>query len=212
METADCLAYNFVSLNQGAMTVEFKGPSNCHIGLMSVRGEDRPLTEIILGGWNNQASVIRVNRESPDRVRVDTPNLLNAQFYSKFHIQWQNGTLWVRRNDAQGPVVIEGKDCVNFIVNHVAFRSGWGASGQWRVQLGDQSMTRMTQQGSAMVDLTKPQSRPQKPALESRIGNAFAQRGTPSPPPCTYIGHCGCALSDSRLLLFLPLLRSTISQ
>lgn len=140
MKTADCLAYNFVALQMGgSMVVEFKGPSNCHIGLMSVRGEDRPLTEIILGGWDNQASVIRVNRETPDKVRVDTPNLLTEKGFTRFHIRWLNGSLWVRKNDEQGPVVIEGKDCVNFIVNHVAFRSGWGARGQWRVDLGNSS-------------------------------------------------------------------------
>lgn len=158
---------------QGAITVEFKGPSNCHIGLMSVRSEDRPLTEIILGGWENKASVIRVNRETPDRVRVDTPNLLNANSFTKFYIRWQNGSLWVQRNDENGPVVIEGRDCVNFIVKHVAFRSGWGAKGQWRVQLGDHSMAAV--QDGGRIEFTKQS--PSAPAVQARIGTDFAQRG-----------------------------------
>lgn len=176
METADCLAYNFVALNQGAITVEFKGPSNCHIGLMSVRSEDRPLTEIILGGWENKASVIRVNRESPDRVRVDTPNVVNDKSYTKFYIRWQNGSLWVRKNDENGPVIIEAKDCVNFIVNHVAFRSGWGAKGQWRVQLSDQSVVSV--KDGTRADFSTPTNTlyPSVP-VGGRIGNDFAQRG-----------------------------------
>lgn len=203
LETADCLAYNFVSLNQGgAMTVEFKGPSNCHIGLMSVRGEDRPLTEIILGGWDNQSSVIRVNRETPDRVKVDTKNLLTSNAYTKFYIRWQNGSLWVRKDNEHGAVILEGKDSVNFIVKHVAFRSGWGARGQWRVQLGDHSIVPI--QGGGRVDFPKAPAR-----IEGKIGSEFAQRGTfpalsrghivsPSPPnflPCLPLTKCYCRAS-----------------
>lgn len=175
LQTADCLAYNFVALNQlgGSMTVEFKGPSNCHIGLMSVRGEDRPLTEIILGGWDNTASVIRVNRETPDRVKVDTNQLLNATSWRKFHISWKNGSLWVRMNNDQGPIVLEGKDCVNFMVRHVAFRSGWGARGQWRVQIANSSV----QDGARNQFETTP-----GPKVEGAIRSDFAQRGTYSLP------------------------------
>lgn len=153
MQTSDCLAYNFLPMNHGAITVEFKGPSNCHIGLMSVRGEERPLTEVILGGWENKASVIRVNRQTPDKIRVDTPNLVNSNAFTKFYIRWQNGTLWVRKDNEHGPIIIEGKDCVNFLVKHVAFRSGWGARGQWRVHIGDHSIVSI--QDGARMDFTK---------------------------------------------------------
>lgn len=153
MKTSDCLEYNFMPMIHGGLTVEFKGPSNCHIGLMSVRGEERPLTEIILGGWENKASVIRVNRQSPDKVRVDTPNLLSSNHFTKFFIRWQNGALWVRKDHEQGPIVIEGKDCVNFQVKHVAFRSGWGARGQWRVNLHDHSI--MPVKDGASLDIRK---------------------------------------------------------
>lgn len=171
-------------MDHGAMTVEFKGPSNCHIGLMSVRAEDRPLTEIILGGWDNTASVIRVNRESPDRVRQETPRLLNAQSFTKFYIRWANGSLWVRRDNEKGPIVIEGKDCCNFLVKYVAFRSGWGARGQWRVNIGDQSLKPIS--GGAPIGVQSPSSRINAPSL----------KGIPiSPPPeyCrSYPGGMAC--------------------
>lgn len=159
--------------------MEYKGLSNCHIGLMSVRGEERPLTEIILGGWENQASMIRVNRQSPDKVRVDTPNLLNASNFTKFHISWRNGNLWVRRETEKGKVVIEGKDCVNFIVKYVAFRSGWGARGQWRVTLEDNTVV-ATKDG-AKVDVQKAPAK-----ISPRLDVPLPPRGTPpyTPVPC----------------------------
>lgn len=192
MRTSDCLEYNFMPMIHGGLTVEFKGPSNCHIGLLSVRGEERPLTEIILGGWDNKASVIRVNRQSPDKVRVDTPNLLNSNQFTKFYIRWQNGALWVRKDSEHGPIVIEGKDCVNFQVKHVAFRSGWGARGQWRVNLHDHAI--LPVKFDASLDMRK-----------SPPGNISSRMDvpTPTPPPRRGIPQSSPVHFGSWLLLYL---------
>lgn len=140
MKTPDNLKYNFVpALEHGSVTVEFKGPSNCHIGLMALPNDTKPLTELILGGWNNTASVIRVNRESPDRVRVDTPNIVNASHFTTFHIEWRHGHLSVRQGGPRGPLVMEAPEAVRFPVRFVAVRTGWGATGKWRIHFDAQS-------------------------------------------------------------------------
>uniref|UniRef100_A0A1L8DYN2 Putative farnesoic acid 0-methyl transferase n=2 Tax=Nyssomyia neivai TaxID=330878 RepID=A0A1L8DYN2_9DIPT len=134
MKTPDNLKYNFLpALEHGTAKVEFKGPSNCHIGLMAEANEKLPLTEVILGGWNNTASVIRVNREAPDRARVDTPNIVTNSHFTTFFIEWRHGHLSVRQGGPQGPLVIEAQESVRFPVRFLAVRTGWGATGKWRI-------------------------------------------------------------------------------
>lgn len=58
-----------------AVTVEVKAPSNAHIALTNAKGESSPMYEIMLGGWENTASVIRYDRKQPDKVRHRLPQL-----------------------------------------------------------------------------------------------------------------------------------------
>lgn len=51
--------------------VDVKAKSNGHIALTDRKGESSPMYEILLGGWENKASVIRYDRKQPDKVRND---------------------------------------------------------------------------------------------------------------------------------------------
>lgn len=51
-----------------------KAKSNGHIALTDRKGESSPMYEIMLGGWENQASAIRYDRKQPDKVRNDFAN------------------------------------------------------------------------------------------------------------------------------------------
>lgn len=51
--------------------VDVKAKNNGHIALTSRKGESSPMYEIMLGGWENKASVIRYDRKQPDKVRND---------------------------------------------------------------------------------------------------------------------------------------------
>lgn len=140
-KTEDCLSYNFRPVTSGSVNISFKGPSNCHIALCSSKTEEKPICELILGGWDNQASVIRCNKAQPDKIRVETPNLLTTTNFTTFHISWVNGYVCVRKNNGNGALLIDGKDCANFNISHIGVRTAWGATGSWRIQFGGDANT-----------------------------------------------------------------------
>jgi hypothetical protein len=66
--TVDNLQYSYRPVPVGGLHVEVRAPSNAHIALTSANHETEPMYEILLGGWENSASVIRYNRQKPDKV------------------------------------------------------------------------------------------------------------------------------------------------
>ena len=75
MSTRDELAYKFHNVRSGSILVEVRAKSNAHIALTSKKGDSSPMYEIMLGGWENTASVIRYDRKQPDKVE----NLRNSK-------------------------------------------------------------------------------------------------------------------------------------
>lgn len=66
--TMDNLQYSYHPVPVGGLHIEVRAPSNAHIALTSANHETEPMYEILLGGWENTASVIRYNRQKPDKV------------------------------------------------------------------------------------------------------------------------------------------------
>lgn len=128
--TADSLQYIYRPVPAGALHIEVRAPSNAHIALTSASNETEPMYEILLGGWENTASVIRYNRQKPDKVRADTPGLLTNSDYSRFLIEWHNGHVRVKKN---GSVLLEWQDPSPLGISHFGVRTAWGAQGHWRV-------------------------------------------------------------------------------
>lgn len=89
--------------------------------------------EIMLGGWENTASVIRYDGKQPDKVRVNTPNLLTENESKKFLISWLDGLITVRAGDLKGRVIMEWQDPNPIGVSYVGVRTGWGAKGNWKL-------------------------------------------------------------------------------
>lgn len=75
--TVDNLQYSYRPVPEGALHVEVRAPSNAHIALTSANHETEPMYEILLGGWENTASVIRYSRQKPDKVH----NFCYSVFY-----------------------------------------------------------------------------------------------------------------------------------
>jgi hypothetical protein len=67
--TADSLQYIYRPVPVGALHFDVRAPSNAHIALTSANHETEPMYEILLGGWENTASVIRYNQQKPDKVQ-----------------------------------------------------------------------------------------------------------------------------------------------
>lgn len=74
MNTPNKLEYKFHAVRSGSVLIDVKAKSNGHIALTDRKGESSPMYEIMLGGWENMASVIRYDRKQPDKVRNDLAN------------------------------------------------------------------------------------------------------------------------------------------
>jgi len=67
-------------------------------------------------------------------VRVDTPNLLSNREHKRFSITWLDGLITVRLNGPNGAVLMEWRDPNPIGVSHVGVRTGWGATGNWKLR------------------------------------------------------------------------------
>ncbi|XP_020287655.1 uncharacterized protein LOC109856586 isoform X1 [Pseudomyrmex gracilis] len=131
--TPNKLEYKFHAVRSGSVLIDVQAKSNGHIALTNRKGESSPMYEIMLGGWENQASVIRYDRKQPDKVRVNTPNLLNERQYKRFSITWFGGLITVRSGGQNGAVLMEWRDPNPLGVSYVGVRTGWGATGKWKL-------------------------------------------------------------------------------
>ncbi|CAK9822668.1 C3 and PZP-like alpha-2-macroglobulin domain-containing protein 8 [Anthophora retusa] len=134
MKTRDELTYKFHNIRSGSVLIEVRAKSNAHIALTNKKGESSPMYEIMLGGWENTASVIRYDRKQPDKVRVNTPNLLNENETKKFAICWLDGRIMVKAGNVNGSVIMEWQDPKPIGVSYVGVRTGWGSAGKWKLQ------------------------------------------------------------------------------
>jgi hypothetical protein len=89
-----------------------------------------PCSQIFIGGWKNTKSVIRRNRVKPDKVVVDTPNILSGAEYRGFWIRWGGGLVEVGREKEVTPF-LKWQDPEPFCVRYYGICTGWGATGSW---------------------------------------------------------------------------------
>ncbi|XP_018369126.1 PREDICTED: uncharacterized protein LOC108765092 isoform X1 [Trachymyrmex cornetzi] len=134
LNTPNKLQYKFHAVRSGSVLIDVKAMSNGHIALTDRKGESSPMYEIMLGGWENKASAIRYDRKQPDKVRVDTPSLLTDREHKRFSITWLEGLITVRSGGPSGPVLMEWRDPNPIGVSYVGVRTGWGATGNWKLR------------------------------------------------------------------------------
>jgi len=133
LNTPDKLEYQFYPTN-GAFVFTFKvrAANDAHVALAPVAAEAEPIYEVFIGGWGNTKSVIRRNRQKPDVVEVETPEVLNAGEYRGFWIRWYDNVITVgREGEAAAFMSYDAPDL--FPVSYVGVCTGWGASGSWLI-------------------------------------------------------------------------------
>ncbi|XP_046836951.1 uncharacterized protein LOC124432248 isoform X1 [Vespa crabro] len=166
LKTKDELVYKYHAVRAGALFIEVKAQSNAHVALTDAKKETNPMYEIMLGGWENTASVIRYDRKKPDKVRVDTPNLLNQNEFKRFSISWLDGRITVRSGDQRGHVIMDWLDPNPIGVSHIGVRTGWGAKGVWKLRF-EQNLEYPSPLGSSSHNQKNPNVAPSAP-LEVR--------------------------------------------
>uniref|UniRef100_A0A336MNG9 CSON001653 protein n=1 Tax=Culicoides sonorensis TaxID=179676 RepID=A0A336MNG9_CULSO len=160
LETPDKLNYNFNPITSGALTVQFKGPSNCHIALTPQKLEIKPICEMIIGGWNNTASVIRLDMDKNNELaKVETKNIVSNDKFTIFYIHWSKKGLVVRLDGPSGLILMQAENCIKFPVYFFGIRTAWGATGSWKIKQGVQMIGKGTQPSAPVAAmLTSPGS------------------------------------------------------
>ena len=114
-----------------------KSCSDAHIALSSIPGDTTQKTyEIVLGGWSNTKSVIRIGRLGAVMMSRDTPGLLVCDKENPFWIAWKDNLFEVGQGFVYGQQkFLSWKDgrSETFLVNSMSFATGWGAEAYWTI-------------------------------------------------------------------------------
>lgn len=133
METPDQLQYHFLPAPNGAVQFKVRAPNDAHIALTSGPHESEPMLEVFIGGWGNTKSVIRRNRTKPDKVEIETPDILNGGEFRGFWVRWDNGVISAGREGEAVPF-ISWQDPEPFPISFFGVCTGWGATGNWKIE------------------------------------------------------------------------------
>ncbi|XP_077300117.1 uncharacterized protein LOC143920947 isoform X3 [Arctopsyche grandis] len=131
--TEDNLQYTFYPVTSGFINFKVRAANDAHVALTTGPGESDPMVEIFIGGWSNKKSVIRYNRQKPDQVEVETPDILNADEFRGFWVRWNGGSVSAGR-EGEGDAFISWDNPNAFPIEHVGVSTGWGATGTWIIE------------------------------------------------------------------------------
>ncbi|KAJ2947697.1 hypothetical protein O0L34_g9466 [Tuta absoluta] len=130
-DTPDQLEYIFRPVMNGYFDFDYCGPDSCDICLTSSPGEEQPMYEVILGGWENTKSVI-LNKQKPVKGPLSTPGITSPDKFKKFLLEWNNGRVTLR-DRMVNEMILDWTDPAPLPVAYFGVRSGYGAPAQWRV-------------------------------------------------------------------------------
>ncbi|CAB3239749.1 unnamed protein product [Arctia plantaginis] len=135
INTQDKLEYHFFPVSSGSVQFKVRAANDAHIALTMGPQEADPIVEIFIGGWGNTKSVIRRNRTKPEKVEIETPQILNGGEFRGFWIRWDGGIISAGR---EGEVIpfISWSDPQPFPIAFVGVCTGWGATGTWKIEDG----------------------------------------------------------------------------
>ena len=122
----------------GSLPFGVRACNDAHLGLFSIlENNTLPMYEVVIGGWSNTQSAIRLSSQGLDVVLVSTPGILSCAEFRSLWISWQDSHIQVGRGDVVGAnIFMEWEDTeYSVTVEAVSLSTGWGASGEW--QLGD---------------------------------------------------------------------------
>lgn len=134
LATEDDLKYTFYPVTSGSVQFKVRAAHDAHLALTSTASESDPMYEVMIGGWGNTKSVIRKNRTKPDKVEVETPDILNAGEFRGFWIRWDSGSISAGREGEAVPF-LSWDDNEPVHISHVGVCTGWGATGTWQIEV-----------------------------------------------------------------------------
>nr|QAV53822.1 farnesoic acid O-methyltransferase [Gammarus pulex] len=130
--TEDKLEYRYEPLYGDTFTFTVTCDHDAHLGF-TMGPEHTPLMyEVFIGGWSNQNSAIRKNKETTV-IKVPTPDECCGAAKT-YWVNLRGGHVRVGRQGETDPFM-EWQDPEPFKVTHVGVCTGWGACGQWKLDV-----------------------------------------------------------------------------
>lgn len=65
---------------------------------------------------------------------VNTPGILRPNEFKKFLVEWRCGRVTVRDLTEADVLFLDWVDPTPFPITHFGVRTGWGATGTWRIK------------------------------------------------------------------------------
>jgi hypothetical protein len=123
--------YCIAAKERSFYTFQVKAKNDAHIALMSADDDTKPLYEIVLGGWGNSKSCLRIAKQSTCKSTY-YGSVLSQTAYKPFWVSWINSRITVGLGDTvDQTTVMEYHHSTPYPVNFFAVMTGWGSTGQW---------------------------------------------------------------------------------
>jgi len=130
--TEDKLEYHFEPLYGDKVTFSVCCGHDAHVCLSQGPSADTPLLELFLGGWENQFSALRRDNDETV-VKVETPDEM-CDHHKTYSLEMLRGAVKVWREGDAEPFM-SWNDPEPFKATHFGYRTGWGATGQWKLHV-----------------------------------------------------------------------------
>lgn len=130
LNTTDDLVYQFKPVTSGGLTFKVRAANDAHIALTAAPSDSEPIVELFIGGWGNAKTVIRKNKQKPEKAEADTPGILNDSEFRGFWLRWSGGHIALGKEGEAAPF-IQWEDPEPFGIHNYGICTGWGASGTW---------------------------------------------------------------------------------
>ncbi|XP_019613501.1 PREDICTED: thyroid peroxidase-like [Branchiostoma belcheri] len=103
-----------------------------HIGLSPENHDVTNMYEIVIGGWSNTKSAIRLGKQGETRALVSTPGIISATEYRTFWINLApDGTISVGKGGVSQPFM-SWRDPNPIRVSYAGYSTRSGATGRWK--------------------------------------------------------------------------------
>eukprot|EP00941_MAST-03F_sp_MAST-3F-sp1_P001215 g1215.t1 len=132
-----CSNGSIIKHGEKCILVKVTAKNDAHIALSEGTFHSSKKYEIVIGGWSNSKSVIRLQNQGRAEVVSGAKPFLNKDVAKDFWISWNDSFLRVGRGTTVGTgefmsvPLVDGKK-----INYILVATGWGATGNWVVGSG----------------------------------------------------------------------------
>lgn len=122
--------------DRSAFSFQVSAHHDAHVALMSRDNTTYPLYEIVIGGWGNTKSCIRLGKQQQCKATYYGP-VVNSDTYTQFWVSWINGVISLGRSVTVNQcVLMEYTHTTPYPVNFLAVMTGFGSTGKWKLNNG----------------------------------------------------------------------------